>query len=132
MARGKKTDTEIVYQVMQLYFTYGNYQKVATELDMPLTTVIDLVKKNIDKPEYVELRTKTRRRFSEDFEEILDLAITRLKSEIAVQDKIPVSQLSTVIGTVYDKNRLENDQSTDNTEQTIKIEFSKELEELSK
>lgn len=132
MARGQKTDTEVVYQVMQLYFTYGNYQKVATELDMPLTTVIDLVKKNIDKPEYVELRTKTRRRFSEDFEEILDLAITRLKSEIAVQDKIPVSQLSTVIGTVYDKNRLENDESTSNEKQTITIGFSEELEELSK
>lgn len=132
MARGRKTDTEKVYQVMQLYFVYGNHQRVATELNMPLTTVIDLVNKNKDKPEFVELRSKTRRKFSDDFEEIIDLAITRLKTEIAVQEKIPVSQLSTVIGTVYDKNRLENDQSTDNTEQTIKIEFSKELEELSK
>lgn len=132
MARGKKTDTEKVYQVMQLWFTFGNSAEVGKILNMPDTTVRDLVSKNKDKPEFVELRDKTRRKYSKDFEEILDLAITRLKTEIAVQDKIPVSQLSTVIGTVYDKNRLENDESTENTNQTIKIGFSEELEELSK
>lgn len=132
MARGKKTDNEKVYQVMQLWFTYGNSAEVGKILNMPDTTVRDLVSKNKDKPEFVELRDKTRRKYSKDFEEILDLAITRLKTEIAVQDKIPVSQLSTVIGTVYDKNRLENDESTENTNQTIKIGFSEELEELSK
>lgn len=132
MARGKKTDTEKVYQVMQLWFTYGNSAEVGKILNMPDTTVRDLVSKNKDKPEFVELRDKTRRKYSKDFEEILDLAITRLKTEIAVQDKIPVSQLSTVIGTVYDKNRLENNESTENTNQTIKIGFSEELEELSK
>lgn len=132
MARGKKTDNEKVYQVMQLWFTYGNSAEVGKILNMPDTTVRDLVSKNKDKPEFVELRDKTRRKYSKDFEEILDLAITRLKTEIAVQDKIPVSQLSTVIGTVYDKNRLENDESTENTNQTIKIGFSDEVQELSK
>ena len=132
MARGQKTDTQIVYQVMQLYFTYGNSARVAEELDMPETTVRDLVNKNKDKPEFVELRSKTRRKFSEDFEEILDLAINRLKQEIKLQDKIPVNNLSTVIGTVYDKNRLEQGESTENTTQTIKIAFNEDLEELSK
>lgn len=132
MARGQKTDIEKVYQVMQLYFTYGNNQKVADELNMPLTTVIDLVSKNKDKPEFVELRNKTRRKFSADFEEIIDLAVNRLKQEIQLQDRIPVNQLSTVIGTVYDKNRLENDESTSNENQTIKIAFNEDIEELSK
>ena len=132
MARGKKTDTEVVYQVMQLYFTYGNNQRVATELNMPLSTVTDLVNKNIDKPEFVELRDKTRRKFSKDFEEIIDLAVNRLRQEIQKQDKIPVSQLSTVVGTLYDKNRLENNESTENTNQTINIGFSEEMQELSK
>lgn len=132
MARGQKTDIEKVYQVMQLYFTYGNSSRVAEELDMPETTVRDLVSKNKDKPEFVELRSKTRRKFSDDFEEIIDLAVNRLKQEIQIQDKIPVSQLSTVIGTVYDKNRLEQGESTENTSQTIKIAFNEEIEELSK
>jgi hypothetical protein len=132
MARGKKTDTEVIYQVMQLWYTYGNSQAVGRELNMPDSTVRDIVNKYKDDPEFLELRDKTRKKFSKDFEEILDLAITRLKTEIAVQDKIPVSQLSTVIGTVYDKNRLEQGESTENTNQTIKIAFSNELEELSK
>lgn len=132
MARGKKTDTEKVYQIMQLWFTFGNSAEVGKILNMPDGTVRDIVNRHKEEPEFLELRDKTRRKYSKDFEEILDLAITRLKTEIAVQDKIPVSQLSTVIGTVYDKNRLENDESTENTNQTIKIGFSEELEELSK
>lgn len=132
MARGKKTDTEKVYQIMQLWFTFGNSAEVGKILNMPDGTVRDIVNRHKEDPEFLELRDKTRRKYSKDFEEILDLAITRLKTEIAVQDKIPVSQLSTVIGTVYDKNRLENDESTENTNQTIKIGFSEELEELSK
>ena len=132
MARGKKTDTEKVYQVMQLWFTFGNSAEVGKILNMPDGTVRDIVNRHKEDPEFLELRDKTRRKYSKDFEEILDLAITRLKTEIAVQDKIPVSQLSTVIGTVYDKNRLENDESTENTNQTIKIGFSEELEEISK
>jgi hypothetical protein len=132
MARGKKTDTEKVYQVMQLWFTYGNSAEVGKILNMPDGTVRDIVNRHKEDPEFLELRDKTRRKYSKDFEEILDLAITRLKTEIAVQDKIPVSQLSTVIGTVYDKNRLENNESTENSNQTIKIGFSEELEELSK
>jgi GTP-sensing pleiotropic transcriptional regulator CodY len=131
MAQGKKTSIETIYKIMQLYFTYGNYQEVARELDMPLTTVIDIVKKNQDKEEFVELRNKTRRKFSKDFERILEKAIKRLDREIDEQDRIPVNQLSTVIGTVYDKNRLENDESTENTNQTIKIAFNDDVEELS-
>lgn len=132
MARGKKTDEEVVYQVMQLYFTYGNGSRVAEELDMPETTVRDLVNKNKDKPEFVELRSKTRRKFSKDFEEIIAKAVNRLNRELDEQDRIPVNQLSTVIGTVYDKNRLENDESTSNENQTIKIAFNEDIEELSK
>ena len=132
MARGKKTDTEKVYQVMQLWFTYGNSAEVGKILNMPDGTVRDIVNRHKEEPEFLELRDKTRRKYSKDFEEILDLAITRLKTEMAVQDKIPVSQLSTVIGTVYDKNRLEQGESTENTNQTITIGFSDEIQELSK
>jgi hypothetical protein len=132
MARGKKTDTQTIYKIMQLYFTYGNFTDVSNELDVPESTVRDIVNNNKDKPEFTELRDKTRRKFSKDFEEIIDLAVNRLKQEIVEQDKIPVSQLSTVVGTLYDKNRLENNESTENTNQTINIGFSKETEDLSK
>lgn len=132
MARGKKTDEEVVHKIMSLYFMYNNYTRVARELNMSIDTVEDIVKRNIDKPEYTKLHNETRRKFSKDFEEIIDLAVNRLRQEIQEQDKIPVSQLSTVVGTLYDKNRLENNESTENTNQTINIGFSKETEDLSK
>ena len=132
MARGKKTDTETIYKIMQLYFTYGNSADVSKELDVPESTVRDIVRDNKDKPEFVELRNKTIRKFSKDFEEVIELAVNRLKTEIVTQDSIPVNQLSTVIGTIYDKNRLEQGQSTENTNNTITIGFSDEMQELSK
>ena len=67
-----------------------------------------------------------------NYENILNKAINRLDRELDIQDTIPVNQLSTVIGTLYDKNRLEKGESTENTNQTIKIGFSDEIQELSK
>lgn len=132
MARGVTTDNQTVYKIMSLYFMYNNYSRVARELNMPIDTVEDIVKRNINKEEFTKLHNETKRKFSKDFEEIIDLAVERLKEEIKVQDRIPVSQLSTVVGTLYDKNRLENDESTENTNNTINISFNAETEELSK
>lgn len=132
MARGKQLDNETVYKIMASYFNTNNVSETARELDLPNTTVNDTVNRNIDKPEFVKLREEKKKKFSAKFEKIIDKALTRLEQEIDLQDKIPVSQLSTVVGTLYDKNRLENNESTENTNQTINIGFSKETEDLSK
>lgn len=132
MARGKQLDNETIYKIMASYFTTNNYTETARQLGLAKTTVFDIVEKNKDKPEFVQLRTKTINKFSEKFENILNKAINRLDRELDEQDTIPVNQLSTVIGTIYDKNRLEKGESTENTNQTITIGFSEELEELSK
>ena len=132
MARGKKTDTETIYKIMQCYFMYGNFSDVASELNVPESTVRDIVHNNKDNPDFTELRDKTRRKFSKDFERIISKAMNRLDREIDEQERIPVSQLSTVVGTLYDKNRLEHGESTENTNNTIQIGFSEEMQELSK
>lgn len=132
MARGKQLDNETVYKIMASYYATNNYTETARQLGLAKTTVFDIVEKNKDKEEFVQLRTKIQNKFSEKFENILNKAINRLDKELDEQTTIPVNQLSTVIGTIYDKNRLENNESTENTTQTIKIGFSEELEELSK
>lgn len=132
MARGKQLDNETVYKIMASYFSTGNYTETSRQLGIPLNTVYDTVERNINKPEFVDLQIKTRKKFSKKFENILDKAINRLDKELDEQTTIPVNQLSTVIGTIYDKNRLEQGESTENTKQTITIGFSEELEELSK
>lgn len=132
MARGKQLDNETVYKIMASYFTTNNVSETARELGIPNTTVNDTVNRNIDKPEFARLREEKRKKFGAKFEKIINKALDRLDKEIDEQDKIPVSQLSTVVGTLYDKNRLENDESTENTNQTINIGFSEEMQELSK
>ena len=132
MARGKQLDNETVYKIMASYFTTNSYTETGKQLNIPINTVEDIVKRNIEKPEFIKLHNEKRQKFSAKFEKIINKALDRLDREIDEQEKIPVSQLSTVVGTLYDKNRLDNDESTENTNQTINIGFSKETEDLSK
>ena len=132
MARGKQLDNETVYKIMASYFTTNNYTETARQLDIPIRTVADIVVRNQDKPEFAQLRKEKQKKFGDKFEHIINKALDRLSKEIDEQDKIPVSQLSTVVGTLFDKNRLEQGQSTENTNNTITIGFSDEMQELSK
>lgn len=132
MARGKQLDNETVYEIMASYFMTNNYTETARQLNIPIRTVADIVVRNQDKPEFTQLRKEKQKKFGDKFEHIINKALDRLSKEIDEQDKIPVSQLSTVVGTLFDKNRLEQGESTENTSQTIKIAFNEEIEELSK
>ena len=106
--------------------------EVSRSLNIPYTTVFDTIKRNQDKEEFVKLRQETRKQFSNKATRIIDKALNRIDKELDEQDTIPVNQLSTVIGTLFDKVRLDKGESTENTNQTINIAFSGELEELSK
>ena len=132
MARGKQLDSETVYKIMGSYFITRNMNETSRQLGIPFSTVKDTIDRNIDKPEFAKLQEEKRKTFSEKFERIINKALDRLDNEIDMQEKIPVSQLSTVVGTLYDKNRLEHGESTENTNNTIQIGFSEEMQELSK
>ena len=132
MARGEQLDIETVFKIMQLYYITDNMNEVSRSLNIPYTTVFDTIKRNQDKEEFVKLRQETRKQFSNKATRIIDKALNRIDKELDEQDTIPVNQLSTVIGTLFDKVRLDKGESTENTNQTINIAFSGELEELSK
>ena len=132
MAKGKQLDNETVFKIMSLYFVTDNMNEVSRKLSIPYTTIFDTIKRNQDKEEFVKLREETRNQFSNKATRIIDKALNRIDKELDEQDTIPVNQLSTVVGTLFDKVRLDKGESTENTNQTIKIGFSEELEELSK
>lgn len=132
MARGEQLDTETIFKVMQLYFITDNMNEVSRTLSIPYTTVFDTIKRNQDKEEFVKLREETRKQFSNKATRIIDKALDRIDKELDEQDTIPVNQLSTVVGTLFDKVRLDKGQSTENTNNTITIGFSDEMQELSK
>ena len=151
MARGKKTSPDVVYQVMALWFTNYNLRETARTLDLPLTTVKDIVDKNKNTEEFEKLRTQKQKEFADKATEViqkgllllnrrLDRAISDeeelddLIDEIYFTDKDEMSyteksqlinkikglqlqsvkELTTAIGTLFDKRALANGETTQN------------------
>ena len=78
MPRGKKTPPEVIYQIMTSWAVTNNYNETSKELGIPFTTVKDIVDKNKDKPEFVELRDKKKEEFSKQASEIIQKGLTLL------------------------------------------------------
>ncbi|MGN1269354.1 MAG: hypothetical protein ACI4UU_00565 [Clostridia bacterium] len=130
MAKGKKTDNETIYKVMLSVFSTGNYSETARQLDMPQKTVEEIYKKNIEKEEFTKLREQKKDEFAEKATRLIDKALNRLEQVLDnKEEKIPVNNLSTVIGTLYDKRNLAEGKSTVNTD--INIRMDRKVEELS-
>lgn len=122
MAKGKKTDNETIYKVMLSVFSTGNYSETARQLNMPITTVEKIYKDNENKEEFVKLCKQKKDEFAEKATRIIDKALNRLEKALDDKDeKIPVNNLSTVIGTLYDKRNLAEGKSTENTKLDINI-----------
>ncbi len=79
MAQGKKTAPEDIYKIMTTYVITHNYRETARTLDMPFSTVKDIVQKNWDKPEYVKLRSQKEQEFSDKASEIIDKGLILLQ-----------------------------------------------------
>ena len=131
MARGKQIDNETVYKIMLSVFSTNNYSETARQLEMAESTVEDIYKRNIEKEEFAKLREQKKDEFVEKAGRIIDKALNRLE-KVLDDDKanIAVNNLSTVIGTLFDKKNLAEGKSTVNTDITIKMD--KKVEELSK
>lgn len=129
--RGKKTDTETIYKIMLSMFSTNNFTETARLLNLPATTVEKIYKENKDKQEFVELCAKKQEEFTKKADRIINKALDRLEKELDNKDNnIAVNQLSTVIGTMYDKRALAKGESTANTD--INIKMDKKVEELSR
>lgn len=121
MAQGQKTDNETLYKVMLSYFVTRNMSETARQLEMPKSTVIDLIEKNIDKPEFVQLRSQKKEEFIEKADEVIFKSINRIIQALDTEDKIPISQLATTFGIIYDKKMLEKTDPTLNKTPTLNV-----------
>lgn len=125
MAKGKKTDNETIYKVMLSYITTRNYSETARQLDMPITTVEKIVKDNQNKDEFVKLCKEKTDEFVQKADSIIYKALNRLDKELDnEEERIPVNNLSTVIGTLYDKRALAKGEPTSNEILTINVNVS--------
>ena len=107
MARGQNISKETEYQIMTAYaLNPTNVSAAARAVGVPESTARKVIGRCKPVPEYAELCEQKKAEFARKASEVIELALTRLRKELKSQDKIPVSQLSTVIGTLYDKRAL--------------------------
>lgn len=126
MARGVTTDAQTIYNIMNSYFETRSYAQTGRDLGVPDSTVEKLVKEHIKDKEFVELWAKKKEDFATKADMLIYKAMDRLNKELDSQDKISVNNLSTVIGTLYDKRTIANNGGTPNVE--IKIVDNSNLE----
>lgn len=130
MPRGKKTDNETIYKIMISMFSTNNFNETSRQLNIPVKTVEKIYKENKDKEEFAKLYIEKKEEFATKASRLIDKALNRLEQALDdKEEKIPVNNLSTVIGTLYDKRNLSEGKSTSNTE--ISIKMDKKVEELS-
>jgi len=126
MAQGKKTDSQTIYNIMDSYFETRSYAQTSRNLGVPESTVEKLVKEHIKDQEFRELWAKKKEDFATKADLLIYKAMDRLNKELDSEDKISVNNLSTVIGTLYDKRTIANNGGTPNVE--IKIVDNSNLE----
>lgn len=80
--RGKKTSPEVIYQVMALWFTNYNMRETARTLNMPLTTVKEIVDKHKNAEQFEELRTQTEKAFAQKTTEIIEKGLLLLNKRL--------------------------------------------------
>lgn len=125
MARGKKTNPETIYKIMASYAMTNNAEETAKLLKLPRSTVMNIIKKNKDKKEFVELGHKKKNEFADKASIIIDKALHRLENSIDNEDvPIPINHLTTVIGTLYDKRALAQGESTENSKIKIVVDYN--------
>jgi hypothetical protein len=167
MARGKKTDYEDVFRIMISYFSTHNYAETSRQLNIPESTVKEIVKQYENADEFVELRRQKEDEFADKATEIINQGLILLKrrmnraikeeetldelieqieempddemkyqQKVAIINKIKALQLqnmkdiTTAVGTLYDKRALSKGEMTQNVGFATNISLDK-LAEIS-
>lgn len=140
--KGKKYSPEIKEQALAMFAVSGNVLDVAKQMGIAESTVRDWVNKKSDDEDYIKLRAEKKQKFVEDAWRIIEKANTllekRIDTALSKQEELEtllakmrgeanykklaenisamkienLSNLTTTIGTLYDKQALCNKEET--------------------
>lgn len=100
----------------------ANIQRICKDYNITKQYIFKLAK--TDKRKEIEKSIKeNKNEFTKKTNEIIVRLLDRIEEEVVKGDKITLSQLSTTLGILYDKSRLENNLSTDNKALQINIKI---------
>ena len=104
--------------------TKENIQAICNKYNITRQYIYKLLKSDIVKDVDKSI-TESKREFTKRANEIIKLILDRIEEKALYDDKTTLSQLSTTLGILYDKSRLENNLSTNNSSININIKAEK-------
>lgn len=131
MKENRKTYTRLsddkAKEVIALYKldnSKQNIAKICNDYNITKQTIFNLAKRDVAK-DIEKSIIESKNDFTKKLDKLIDLTMDRLEEELTKGEKITLSQLSTTLGILYDKSRLEKNLSTNNSSINIKIEIEK-------
>lgn len=114
MPKGVTTPTKKKLEVIKSYVQTDSYNATEKETGVNHKTVKKIIEEN------TELYQQKKDEFIEKSSKIIDKALNKLDKELD-KENIPVNNLTTVIGTLYDKRALAKGESTENSSFDVNI-----------
>ena len=102
----------------------ANIERIAKENNITTRYIYKLLKNNINE-DIDKSITDSKKEFTKRANEIIKLLLDKIEEKALNDDKTTLSQLSTTLGILYDKSRLENNLSTSNNSININIKVEK-------
>lgn len=131
MARGVKIDNQKIQEIVASYALTNSYNATAKECGVSANSVKNIInkQKTENSEEFAKVCEEKKEEFVEYADRLINKAMSKLDKALD-RDDIPVNNLTTVIGTLYDKRALAKGEMTSNT--SISIKMTDEIKELSK
>ena len=104
--------------------TKENIQAICNKYNITRQYIYKLLKSDIVKDVDKSI-IESKQEFTKRANEIIKLILDRIEEKALNDDKTTLSQLSTTLGILYDKSRLENNLSTSNSSININIKVEK-------
>lgn len=101
-----------------------NLARICNDYNITRQYIYKLLKSDIVKDVDKSI-TDNKEEFTKRCNSIIKKTLDRIEKEVLEGDKITLSQLSTTLGILYDKSRLENNLSTSNSSININIKVEK-------
>lgn len=102
----------------------SNINKLCNDYNITRQYIFKLAKSDIAR-DIEKSITESKGEFTKRVDIIINQILDRIEKEIQMGDKVTLSQLSTTLGILYDKSRLENNLSTSNNAININIKVEK-------
>ena len=102
----------------------SNINKICNDYGITRQYIFKLAKSEAAK-DIEKTINESKQQFTKRVDKIIIQILDRIEQEVLEGDKITLSQLSTTLGILYDKSRLENDLSTSNNAININIKVEK-------